>query len=148
MKINLEIFTVYDLELLEENISCRLIRIIGKVRFATNNRLSKEFRAIIGTGSPVPLIPLSIWQEIKPEYLSDKEFPISGIASKEAEPISAKIAKVKLLFIDPATVSKFIEVKAYLLPTDHIPLIIGFEDLLTECKLFCNYKNNTAYLEF
>jgi len=147
-KIGLNISTIYDINLLEQNISCRLVRLYGRIRFEKEKGWSNEYRAIIDTGSPVSLIPSSIWKEIKLEFLSQKEFPILGIAKEESEPILARIATVKLVFIDPETTSSSFRVKAYLLPTDHIPLLFGFEDLLTEYKLFCDYKNNSAYLEF
>jgi len=39
-------------------------------------------------------------------------------------------------------------VKAYLLSDDVHPLILGFEDFLTEIGVYSNYKEEKAYLEF
>jgi hypothetical protein len=39
-------------------------------------------------------------------------------------------------------------VRAYLLNTDRAPLVIGMEDVLTECQLFSDFPHNTAYLDF
>ncbi|PIU64415.1 MAG: hypothetical protein COS84_08435 [Armatimonadetes bacterium CG07_land_8_20_14_0_80_40_9] len=131
IKILLNIDTRYDRELEAENIACKLVRIFGTIKFKTETGLSKEYKAIIDTGSPVSLIPKFIWQKTELEYLSDKEFSLGGISPKDAPLIFAKIANIKFLFIDPKNISPLFVAKAYLLPTDHIPLIIGFEDLLT-----------------
>jgi hypothetical protein len=40
-----------------------------------------------------------------------------------------------------------LKIKALLLPDDSLPLIVGFEDVLTTAKLVSDYKNGTAYLE-
>lgn len=148
MRIDLKLVTKYDLELLERNIEARLIRLFSDVRFLRKESITEEHRAIIDTGSPISLIPLSIWQSIDFELLSDKEFPLLGIASKESDPILAKIAKVKFVLVGRNGISSpVLEAKAYLVPSDHVPLLLGFEDVLTSSALFCDYKNNTAYIE-
>lgn len=147
IKIDLTFRTQYDLELLEADINSRIIRLLAKVCFKTNEGLSKEYRAIVDTGAPNSLIPVSIWKSIQYKILSDKEFPLSGIASKDSKPLMAKIARVGYLLLSETTASGLFSAKAYLLATDHVPLILGFEDVLTDSTLFCDYKSNTAYIE-
>lgn len=148
MRIDLKLVTKYDLELLEQNVEARLIRLFSDVRFLRKEDTTKEYRAIIDTGSPISLIPLSIWHDIDFELLSNKEFPLLGIASKESNPILAKIAKVKFVLVGRSGISSpVLEAKSYLVPTDHVPLLLGFEDVLTDSTLFCDYKSNTAYIE-
>jgi len=40
-KIGLNISTIYDINLLEQNISCRLVRLYGRIRFAKEKKLLK-----------------------------------------------------------------------------------------------------------
>jgi len=40
-----------------------------------------------------------------------------------------------------------IEIKAYLAPIDNVPLIIGFEDLLSEFDVFFSYTSKNAYIQ-
>jgi len=43
---------------------------------------------------------------------------------------------------------KGIHVYAFLLNDDSVPFLIGFEDVLTNAKLFLDYKFKTGYLEW
>ncbi len=49
---------------------------------------------------------------------------------------------------DEKQVSMPFNIKAYLVENDSVPLLIGFEDVLTELKLVSRYKFQTAYLEW
>ena len=147
IKIPLNIDTRVDVEFLELGILSKITRIKANICFKKENGFSKEYRAILDTGAPYTILPFSTWQGIKHEFLSHKNFPVSGISPEKTPPIMAKFGKIEIVFLAPNAITTSIKVKAYLMPDDNIPLIIGFEDIITKIKLFCNYKDNTAYIE-
>lgn len=50
-------------------------------------------------------------------------------------------------FHDPQTTSPAMQAKAYLLDDDSAPLIIGYEDGLTELRMLSDYPLQQAYFE-
>lgn len=146
IKIILTFQTKIDLDLLELGITLRLIRLIARVQFQTQTGWTREYRAILDTGSPTSIIPFTIWDEALTHILQDK-IKLYGIGTKEGSYVSGKMGKVTLIFLDEKKKSDPLEIKAYLLDDDSIPFIIGFEDVLTKTRLFCDYKAHKAYLE-
>lgn len=50
--------------------------------------------------------------------------------------------------LDSRNTTSPLPLRAYLLSTDRVPLVIGMEDVLTECQLCSDFPHNIAYLEF
>jgi hypothetical protein len=62
--------------------------------------------------------------------------------------IAAPFGAVKLAVEDDTTTSPSLTIRAFLLPDDSEPLLLGFADFLTNVVLHCNYPQREAYLEF
>jgi hypothetical protein len=146
-KIKLRIKTGIALDLFEQSVVVRLIRLFIRIRFQTSNGWTEVSDAIIDTGSAVSVLPYSIWKDTNFKILSPKDVILHGIAPQEEAFLQAKIAEIPCVFLDKNQSSSPMKIKAYLLYDDNIPLIIGFEDVLTVAELFCDYKNNMAYLD-
>lgn len=146
-KIELRIKTSIELDLFEQNIVVRLIRLLVRVRFQTNSGWTEVSDAIIDTGSAISVLPYSIWKDANFKVLSPKDIILYGIAPQEEAFLKAKIAEITCVFLDKKQISLPMKIKAYLLHDDSVPLIIGFEDVLTDAILFCDYKNNMAYID-
>ena len=52
-----------------------------------------------------------------------------------------------MVFLDKKALSPPISFKGFLVDSDTVPLIIGFEDILTDIKLVCDYSTKTAFLQ-
>lgn len=147
-KIELRIQTGIDLDLFDRGIVVRLVRLITRVRFQTDNGWTRTAEAIVDTGSVVSILPYFAWKNANTRILSSREITLRGLAPQKEATLQAKIAEVVCTFHDRHRISPPLKIKAYLLPDDSVPLIIGFEDVLTTAKLVSDYKNNIAYLEF
>jgi hypothetical protein len=71
-----------------------------------------------------------------------------GIIDTGCPILPAKLATVSCTLLDTINTSPPIDIRCYLLQTNDVPLVIGILDILTYSKLFFDYKNNIAYLEF
>lgn len=147
-KVNLQIRTMIDLELLEKGIILRLVRLIGILRFKINSGWSNGYDAIIDTGGPISIIPYSIWEKANINLLSSEIITLQGISSSKDVGIKGRIGEIKCALVDERHTSPVLTIKAYLLLNDDHPLIIGFEDILTQARLVSDYKNKESYLEF
>ena len=147
-RINLNLYEILDPELLDEGIRLRLIRLICYLRFATPEGWSGVERAIVDTGAPVAMIPWSIWNRIAVRLLSTRVMKIHGISADDQEYsfVPARLAEVTCVLLDQTHVSPPLRLKAYLMPDDATPLVLGFEDLLTSYELLCNYVRNETFL--
>jgi hypothetical protein len=58
------------------------------------------------------------------------------------------LAEITATFIDGEHISPPLVMRAYLVDTDRVPLLIGFEDVLTKCRLVSDFPDDIAYLEF
>ena len=47
--------------------------------------------------------------------------------------------------VNKSTISPVIKAKALLLDDDSVPFLIGFEDIMTDIKLVCDYATKTSY---
>lgn len=148
IRINLRIKTILDLEAIEHNIELPLVRFKTDVKFWTDSSWTRSFDGIIDTGSPITLIPKFIGEVISSKFLSTHNFGISGISPKDTAPLPANLASVSCILLDNTNISFPLNIRCYLLQTNEMPLVIGILDILTISKLLCDYKNNTAYLEF
>jgi len=147
-RINLSLYEILDPELLNEGIRLRLIRLICYLRFATSEGWSRVERAIVDTGAPVAMIPWSIWNRIAVRPLSTRVMEIHGISANDQEQsfVPARLAEVTCVLLDQTCVSPPLSLRAYLMPDDATPLVLGFEDLLTSYELLCNYVRNETFL--
>lgn len=69
------------------------------------------------------------------------------MGTEDNSAIKGNIGQVEIIFLDEQRSSASMTLKAYLIEDDKVPLLIGFEDVLTLMKLVSDYKNNVAYLE-
>lgn len=145
-RIELDFTKTLDIDLLEKGIKIWLVRIVAQVCFkAKNNNWTRPYEAIIDTGAPVSLIPLTIWQEIDARVFSN--YRISGIVPNKECSLPVKVGKAACTIIDKKSSTGVLNINAYLTLTDKVPLIIGFDNLLTDLKLVSDYRSKTAYLE-
>ena len=74
----------------------------------------------------------------------------SPYTSPREESVSIRIElefKTHLVLVDKKTTSPPVKAKALLLDDDSVPFLIGFEDILTDIKLVCDYRTKTAFLQ-
>jgi len=148
IKINLNFFEQYDLDLLGKGILYRLIRLRAYISLKTEKGWTQSLVAIIDTGSPFSVLPPSIWKNIVFKKLLSEEAEIFGFGAKDQSPVMATLAASQIVFLDQDRVSPFLSFRPYLTRDEVSPIVLGFEDILTKAKLVCNYANHTAFLEF
>ncbi|MFH1672560.1 MAG: hypothetical protein ABIF87_03950, partial [Pseudomonadota bacterium] len=96
----------------------------------------------VDTGNPISIIPNSVWSKSKiSQVLSDKS-DVHGIGGGK---VSGRLGEITLLFVDRNGISPVIRAKALLLDDDSVPFLIGFEDIMTDIKLLCDYAGKTAF---
>jgi hypothetical protein len=144
IKIDLEFETKLDLELLSAGISTRLIRLVASLRLKTPRGWTNPYKAIIDTGSPITLIPKHVWEQLIITSILPGSIKLTGLGSGG---VSGKLAEVVLFFVDKKGMFPPISLKGFLVDSDTVPLIIGFEDVLTDIKLVCDYRIKTAFLQ-
>jgi len=146
-RVDLKIQTGIDLELFEQGIDFRLIRLITRIRFQTEKGWTKALEAIVDTGSVVSVLPHLAWKDSSVKILSSHKLILRGLAPQKNAILKANIAEITCILLDEHKISRPLKIKAYILPDDSVPLILGFEDILTVARLVSDYKNNTAYLD-
>lgn len=143
--IELEFETHVDLELLERGIAVRLIRLRASVQLQTRDGWTAKYKALVDTGNPISIVPKSVWIKSQAvRALSDKSV-VHGIGGGTA---SGRLGEITFLFVDRNRISPVMRAKAILLDDDSVPFLIGFEDILTDAKLICEYGRKLASLEF
>lgn len=70
-----------------------------------------------------------------------------GLGADEQGGLTGTLGEVTLVFKDQQTTSSAIKCKAHLMEDDGAPFLIGFEDILTEANLACNYESQLAWIE-
>jgi len=129
---------------IESGIVLRIIRLKTRVSFRKREGgWTEQEDAIIDTGCPVSVIPRGVWMNAPHHFLSDERE--EGIAG---EKVMVRLGAVTLRLHDGEATSPPLSVKADLAESDTIPLILGFEDVLTEILLVCDFKKDTAYAMF
>lgn len=121
------------------------IRLFTVVQFVMAEGWSEPDLAIVDTGAPISLIPHRIWRRCRNEVIGKTE--LRGVVPRRECVMPVKVANVELRLVEPQYATEKIEAKAYLAPTDDIPLIIGFEDLLSDFNVFFNYPTQNAFIE-
>ena len=139
--------TEFDLDILSQGVSVRLIRVLATIQLETASGWTKEYRAIVDTGNPISIIPFSIWNQAQIRPLIRENVRLYGLGSNEKSALSGHLAEVTCILKDVQKTSPPLKIKAYLLKDDRSPFLIGFEDILTEIKLVSDYKRKYAFLE-
>jgi len=132
-----------DLEQFQRGLVIRFIRLIGRVSFRTSDGWSTAYDAIIDTGCPISVIPRSHWEEIEHHIILPQAS--LGLAGGI---VTGQLGEVTLRFRYNDDFSPSLTIKAHLLDGDERPLILGFEDILTDIRLVSDFAVDTAYLEF
>jgi len=132
-----------DLEQFQRGLVIRFIRLIGRVSFRTSDDWSITYDAIIDTGCPISVIPRSRWENIEHNMILPQASLELGGGT-----VIGQLGEVTLRFHYNNDVSPPITIKAHLLDGDDRPLILGFEDILTDIRLVSDFVVDTAYLEF
>ena len=142
--IELEFETHIDLDFVERGIAVHLIRLTASIQLQTTEGWTKKYKALVDTGNPISIIPNSVWKKAKiSRILSDKS-DVRGIGGGT---VSGKLGEVTLVLVDKKPVSPVIRAKAILLDDDSVPFLVGFEDIMTDIKLICDYAGKTAYFQ-
>ena len=144
MRVKLSYRTPIDVEAYDAGVVLRLIRLLAEVSFAGPTGWTPSRAAIVDTGAPVSVIPSGIWQAAQYRLLVGQDFSVSIGGS----PATGRLAELAMRVHDGTAVSPLVRIKAYLLSDDTHPLILGFEDVLTEASLFSDFTVRTAYLDF
>jgi len=121
------------------------IRLLAVAQFMTSESWSKPESAIVDTGAPISLIPYKIWRKCINKVIGEAE--LRGVIPKQECVMPVKVAKIELRLIDPMYATETIETNAYLAQNDNVPLLIGFEKLLSEFDVFFSYYNKNAFIE-
>ena len=119
---------------------------MGTVQLKMSNGWSLETRVIIDTGNPISLIPHSIWSSAEVRTLIQSKSQLFGLGADDTKGISGQLGEATLVFKDQQTTSPPIKLKAHLMDDDSAPFLIGFEDILTDAELVCNYKSRLAWI--
>jgi hypothetical protein len=146
-KIQLDFKKEIDFELLEAGIKIELTRIVTGIRFITTEGWTDIYEAVLDTGSPISTLPYSIWREIKAKILIPHRIKFYGIGPKECPPLWGRIAELECVLIDKVGTSLPLSIQAYLADSDSVPIILGFNGILSEARFVSDYKQGNAYLE-
>jgi len=114
-----------DLDMIEKGIELWLMRWFCRIRFETTNGWTKEHLAIIDTGSPLCLVPQEIWKDCKIEIIADTQMYFGF--SKDREGVPVKLGEVHHVIVNEDGYVNGGNVKAYLVLTSDIPLILGLD---------------------
>lgn len=111
-----------------------------------DNDWTKLTLGILDTGAPISVIPYDLWCDSDIEVLTDYE--MRGVVPREECKVPVDIGKIKCILVDRfGNTSREFEIYAYLVPTNLVPLIIGFKDLLEDLKIVIECKKNEAIIE-
>lgn len=143
-RIALAFQTNYDLTLLSVGLKVRLVRSLVDVCFKTSTGWTEPFEAIVDTGNPITVIPQRIHQQIVSQLLYSKPVDLLGIGQGS---VRGFLSNIVMSFHDQQTTSPPLQAKAYLLNDNSAPLIIGYEDGLTELRFTSDYPQQQAYFK-
>lgn len=132
---------------LEEKISGRglIIRLWCWASFEKEDGWTLPYPALIDTGAHTSMIPKRIWSILPVNKLA--EHYTKGLVPKPECKLDVGVGEINIILLDSDTRTKKYRVLSFLAPTDDIPLIIGFKNLLSEFKVHFDYKENKAWIE-
>lgn len=142
--IELEFETHIDLDFVEQGIAVHLIRLTASLQLQTREGWTRKYKALVDTGNPISVIPNSVWSKGKINWILSHKSDLLGIGGGK---VSGKLGEVTLVLVDKKTASPPIKAKALLLDDDSVPFLIGFEDIMTDIKLVCDYKSKTSFFQ-
>ncbi|MBU1205991.1 MAG: hypothetical protein KKH04_03540 [Proteobacteria bacterium] len=142
--IELEFETHIDLDFVEQGIAVHLIRLTASLQLQTREGWTRKYKALVDTGNPISVIPNSVWSKGKINWILSHRSDLLGIGGGK---VSGKLGEVTLVLVDKKTASPPIKAKALLLDDDSVPFLIGFEDIMTDIKLVCDYKSKTSFFQ-
>jgi len=142
--IELEFETHIDLDFVEQGIAVHLIRLTASLQLQTREGWTRKYKALVDTGNPISVIPNSVWSKSKINWILFHRSDLLGIGGGK---VSGKLGEVTLVLVDKKTASPPIKAKALLLDDDSVPFLIGFEDIMTDIKLVCDYKSKTSFFQ-
>lgn len=142
--IELEFETHIDLDFVEQAIAVHLIRLTVSLQLQTREGWTRKYKALVDTGNPISVIPNSVWSKGKINWILPHKSDLRGIGGGK---VSGKLGEITLILVDKISISPPIKAKALLLDDDSVPFLIGFEDILTDIKLVCDYKGKTSFFE-
>lgn len=143
--LNVEFEEELDVQLFVRGEDARAIRLVTGVRLAVGGQWSIVFPAVIDTGSPDCAIPHAVWSMIDYGILVPQPLALGGIGGGH---LKAPLGEVTLAVDDGIRTSPPLAVRAFLLPDDSVPLLLGFQDFLTRVTLHCDYPHRSATLKF
>ena len=144
IRIKLSIKKELHLDLFEDGIKLFLHRIMVGIRFIDFKESFFE-EAIFDTGSPITIIPFSLWKKEEIDYIFHKNKSLFGFGQSKIE---GKLAYLRIIFADEENISPILKIKGYLINNDKIPLIIGMEDIINKTKINIDEKKKETFLEF
>ena len=104
ISIGLRFRTEFDLDILSQGISVRLIRVLATIQLETASSWTKEYRAIVDTGNPISIIPFSIWNQAQIRPLIRENVRLYGLGSNEKSALSGHLAEVTCIAEDLSTI--------------------------------------------
>jgi len=130
-----------------EDLGIFAIRLMCRMSFKTQNGFTDPYPAIVDTGAPISLIPLQIWRGCGIEAEAIRDSIIRGVVPLEECQLAVTLAEVKCKLVGAQNESGILSVKAHLAPSDVVPLILGFKNLLDRVPLHADYQRGEAFIE-
>ncbi|MBI2104277.1 MAG: hypothetical protein HYT90_01675 [Candidatus Omnitrophica bacterium] len=146
MRITLEVHRTLDLGASRTHHRLFLYRLLTRVRFRQARGWSDYHVAILDTGAPYSLLPLSLWPALRVERLTT--LPLRGIVPGHTAELRADLARVSGRLLDARRVSPRLILWAMLARTDEVPLILGWAGCLDRARLGLDGRRRSAWLEF
>lgn len=142
-KIRLFWETNFDAIHLANELHVRIIRLYAPACFKEATGWSPPTDIIVDIGSPLTLMPKSVWQAMTAVEILSEPVALGGIGKGV---LMARLAKIELAFLSTRKEVVEMPLKAYLAEDDSVPPLLGVEDFLTNIRLTCDYAKNKAFL--
>ena len=146
MRIALEVERTLDLGASRGRHSRFLYRVWARVWFRQAGGWSDYHLAIVDTGAPYSVIPISLWPALPVKRIA--RLPLRGIVPGTAAELTATLATLTAQLLDGRRVSPRLALSAMLADTDQVPLILGWAGCLDRATLSVNGPHRRAWLEF
>jgi hypothetical protein len=117
MKIALQFSTGIELEFFQRGILLQLTRIRVRARFAIGGGWSDNVIAILDTGSPISVLPPTLWKTLVVKLLSRQPTLFYGVGTPAA-PLKGHLGEVTCMVHDDFNSSPPLHLKAHLLEND------------------------------
>ena len=147
IRVNLYFENDYDNELLSKLPDYDgLLRLKGTVTFRKLQGWTEVLHAIIDTGAHTSTLPKWLWSEIERTKLTDHH--VRGLVPGKECVMDVEVAWVRAMIVDvEGNRTDEIRFRALLVPSDEIPIVIGFKDLLERFEVCFNFPQRRAHIE-